>query len=115
MPRSARIPCTFPNCYRTFTSHRGLSTHAGRVHKSVPLHHTPTNNNSELNEEIACDHEPLDQYPNVDDIQERSLDEKYEPFTHEQWWLLDFMSRALVSQTLQTKFYKVTANKTRYK
>lgn len=37
-----------------------------------------------------------------------SLSEAIAPFNHQQYWLLNWMSRALVSQTMQSKFYKVS-------
>lgn len=112
MPPS-RVHCPFPNCDRIFNNARGLNAHAGRKHKRYSPEPIPYNDdfldieqyhydgNDDLNPSIV---EECREEMNQTEI---SLSNRYAPFTHEQWWILNWMNESLVSQTKQTKFYKV--------
>jgi hypothetical protein len=120
-----RVPCPFDNCDRLFANQRGVNAHVGRKHKArfVPydIHYdAPPEDTFDIRTE-HIDQEPdnQDQYfydqeeqineqnPIIQNIPEA---QRYYPFTHEQWWILNWMHNALVSQAQQNKFYKVRRN-----
>jgi hypothetical protein len=123
---ATRIPCPFDGCIRYFTNQRGINAHVGRKHKAIFNPYQPNTNNDlqphhhlnheeyinqELFEEIHHDYNenPIPTPPPeiLDDIPEA---ERYRPFTHEQYWILNWMHNALVSQSQQNRFYKVIQN-----
>lgn len=129
-----RVPCSFDGCNRHFSNQRGLNAHIGRKHKVQFNPHTHHIHNANYDLESQPLYESHPQYEHQDEyiqeeyIQEEYIQEdftydqeptvnipeadipesqRYHPFTHQQYWLLNWMHNALVSQSQQNRFYKV--------
>lgn len=121
------LPCSFPQCSYKGSSPRALASHAGRTHKRVEPHHqafvqqsflTPQANNLHVSSDIDNQNNANETFNDTTPTQGEltngegevveNLRIDYAPFTHAQWWILDWMMKALVSQTMQTKFYMDT-------
>jgi hypothetical protein len=119
------IRCPIPHCNATFKTKRGINSHVRQAHKrkivltTPQIDHqfgAPENSNEEYIEfgnNIAGsqndENNQNDANIQIDDISEPFSDlGAYFPFNHQQWWLLDWMAKAQVSQTNQTRFYKDT-------
>jgi len=108
-------PCPFPNCYASFYNPRGVAAHAGRKHKTIPAatkhHRRSLSNSNQLPRPLPNTdeaHAPGDYIHEVDMMQPP---EEPDPlptalFEKEQIWILNWMRKALVSQAMQSRFYK---------
>lgn len=122
------VSCPFEGCNRLFPNQRGVNAHIGRKHKTRFDPHNITNIHYDLlpqatyNDQMMTDddqnygdyndnityQEPFELLQNPQDNDDPTPEShRYAPFTHEQWWLLNWMHTALVSQSQQNKFYKV--------